>query len=140
MGHRDSSAQLGGHSGFCAADGRTAAPAPPRGFAPSRTAETQRVNAASKSIGARVLLFLLRGYMIFLSPFFGGACKFQPSCSNYAYEAIALHGPRHGTLLAMKRLLRCRPFTVGGFDPVPEPESFERERLGTTEDRREPIQ
>jgi uncharacterized protein len=59
--------------------------------------------------------------MIFFSPFFGGACKFQPSCSHYAYEAILLHGVRRGTLLAMKRLLRCRPFTVGGFDPVPEP-------------------
>jgi uncharacterized protein len=68
-----------------------------------------------------VLLFLLRCYMIFFSPLFGGACKFQPSCSNYAHEAILRHGARRGTVLAMKRLLRCRPFTLGGFDPVPEP-------------------
>jgi uncharacterized protein len=66
------------------------------------------------------LLLLLRFYMALLSPFFGGACKFHPSCSNYAYEAIALHGARRGVVLALKRLLRCRPFTKGGFDPVPD--------------------
>jgi uncharacterized protein len=69
-----------------------------------------------------VLLFCIRAYMILLSPFFGGACKFHPSCSNYAYEAIARHGARRGVVLAVKRLLRCRPFTMGGFDPVPVPE------------------
>jgi uncharacterized protein len=67
-----------------------------------------------------LLLLLLRFYMLLLSPFFGGACKFHPSCSNYAYEAIALHGARRGVVLALKRLLRCRPFTKGGFDPVPD--------------------
>ncbi len=76
----------------------------------------------ANSAGAFALLFLVRCYMIFLSPFFGGACKFQPSCSNYAYQAIARHGARRGFVLAAKRLLRCRPFTMGGFDPVPEPE------------------
>jgi len=73
-------------------------------------------------LGACTLLFLLRCYIVFFSPFFGGACKFQPSCSNYAYEAIQLHGAWRGFVLAMKRLLRCRPFTVGGFDPVPQPD------------------
>jgi len=58
--------------------------------------------------------------MMLLAPFVGGACKFYPSCSNYAYEAVARHGARQGSLLAVKRLLRCRPFTQGGFDPVPE--------------------
>jgi uncharacterized protein len=62
----------------------------------------------------------LRCYQIFLGPFLGGACKFYPSCSNYAFQAIERHGARRGTLLAMKRLGRCRPFTKGGFDPVPE--------------------
>jgi uncharacterized protein len=74
----------------------------------------------AKSAAAWLLLALVRIYMILLSPFFGGACKFYPSCSNYAYEAIAQHGARRGLLLAMKRLGRCRPFTRGGFDPVPE--------------------
>jgi putative membrane protein insertion efficiency factor len=67
-----------------------------------------------------LLLGLVRGYIIFLSSFLGGACKFYPSCSNYAYEAIARHGARRGLVLAMKRLGRCRPFTKGGFDPVPD--------------------
>jgi putative membrane protein insertion efficiency factor len=59
-------------------------------------------------------------YQVFLSPFFGGACKFYPSCSNYAYQAIARHGARRGFVLAFGRLLRCRPFSKGGFDPVPD--------------------
>jgi uncharacterized protein len=71
-------------------------------------------------LGAWTLLFLLRLYMVLLSPFVGGACKFYPSCSNYAYEAVARHGARRGSVLAIRRLLRCRPFTQGGFDPVPE--------------------
>jgi uncharacterized protein len=72
------------------------------------------------SPGAWLLLLFVRIYMVLLSPFFGGACKFYPSCSNYAHEAIARHGARRGVLLAVKRLLRCRPFTKGGFDPVPD--------------------
>jgi putative membrane protein insertion efficiency factor len=67
-----------------------------------------------------LLLLFVRFYQIFFSPFLGGACKFYPSCSCYAQEAIAMHGARRGAWLAMKRLGRCRPFTKGGFDPVPE--------------------
>jgi uncharacterized protein len=59
-------------------------------------------------------------YRIFLSTFFGGSCKFYPSCSVYAQEAIARHGAQRGSWLALERLLRCRPFTKGGFDPVPD--------------------
>ena len=81
------------------------------------------MKSLAESAGGFALLFFIRCYMIFLSPFFGGACKFHPSCSNYAYEAIARHGARRGLALAAKRLLRCRPFTVGGFDPVPEAQS-----------------
>ena len=71
-----------------------------------------------KSAAAWTLLLLVRIYITFLSPFFGGACRFHPSCSNYAAEAIALHGARRGTSLALRRLLRCNPFNKGGFDPV----------------------
>ncbi len=74
------------------------------------------------------MLLFVRFYQIFLSPFFGGACKFYPSCSKYGYEAIARHGARRGSVLAMKRLLRCRPFTKGGYDPVPEAWSEYEER------------
>ena len=73
-----------------------------------------------KSAAAWTLLLLVRIYITFLSPFFGGACRFHPSCSNYAAEAIALHGACRGTSLALRRLLRCNPFNKGGFDPVPD--------------------
>jgi len=73
-----------------------------------------------KSAGSWLLLGFVRCYQVFLGPFLGGACKFYPSCSNYAYQAIEQHGARRGTVLAMKRLGRCRPFTKGGFDPVPD--------------------
>jgi putative membrane protein insertion efficiency factor len=66
------------------------------------------------------MLLLVRLYITFLSPFFGGACRFHPSCSNYAAEAITRHGARRGLSLALRRLLRCNPFTKGGFDPVPD--------------------
>ncbi|HUJ30795.1 MAG TPA: membrane protein insertion efficiency factor YidD [Candidatus Acidoferrum sp.] len=82
------------------------------------------MNKRAQSPGSWVLLAFVRFYIVFLSPFFGGACKFYPSCSNYAREAIAMHGARRGMALAAKRLLRCRPFTKGGFDPVPEPEEY----------------
>jgi putative membrane protein insertion efficiency factor len=75
----------------------------------------------ARSVGAWILLALIQLYKIFLSPFFGGACKYYPSCSNYAQEAVQKHGARRGAWLALKRLGRCRPFVKGGFDPVPEP-------------------
>jgi uncharacterized protein len=78
------------------------------------------VTSRTKSVAAWTLLLLVRFYITFMSPFFGGACRFHPSCSNYAYEAIARHGARRGLSLAVKRLLRCSPFTKGGFDPVPD--------------------
>ena len=74
----------------------------------------------TKAVGAWWLLAFVQFYKIFVSPFLGGACKFYPSCSNYAQEAIELHGARRGAWLALKRLGRCRPFTKGGFDPVPD--------------------
>jgi len=73
-----------------------------------------------RSAGKWTLLLFVRFYQVFLSPFFGGACKFYPSCSRYGYEAIARHGAWRGSVLALKRLLRCRPFTKGRFDPVPD--------------------
>ena len=73
-----------------------------------------------KRLPAVFLLALVRFYIVVLSPFFGGTCKFYPSCSNYAYEAIARHGGRRGFVLAARRLLRCHPFTRGGVDLVPD--------------------
>ena len=66
-----------------------------------------------------VFLFLIRCYQVTLSPFLGGACRFQPTCSNYGLEAIARFGAWRGGWLTLKRLLRCRPFGPSGYDPVP---------------------
>ncbi|MFZ0639366.1 MAG: membrane protein insertion efficiency factor YidD [Candidatus Acidiferrales bacterium] len=79
-----------------------------------------------RGISRWLALASVRVYQIFLGPFFGGGCKFQPSCSAYAYEAIERFGARQGARLAIGRLMRCRPFSKGGYDPVPE-ESSERE-------------
>lgn len=132
MGHRDSPARLGRHHGTFGIDGRPASDsASGENFAgsprvdlsvnrDSRRFEARTGRVHTRSAGAWVLLFLVRFYITFLSPFFGGSCKFYPSCSNYAFEAIATYGAGRGFLLAMKRLWRCRPFTKGGFDPVPD--------------------
>ncbi len=120
MGHRHSSAQLGGDGEFFSTHRRTAEAVSARALAPGGAREAGGIGAHAKSAAAWVLLLVVRCYIAFLSPFFGGACKFHPSCSNYAHEAIARHGARRGSVLALKRLLRCRPFTRGGFDPVPE--------------------
>ena len=73
----------------------------------------------------RALLALLSFYRRWLSPALHaispGGCKFQPTCSEYAATAIATHGPLRGSTLAFWRLLRCHPFSRGGFDPVPPP-------------------
>ena len=64
------------------------------------------------------VLFLLRGYKRFLSPLLPPACRFSPTCSEYAYEAVARYGVWKGFYLAGARILRCNPFCKGGFDPV----------------------
>lgn len=69
--------------------------------------------------GARVLLVALEAYRVTLSPLLGGHCRYLPSCSIYAEEAIRRHGARAGLSLALRRVLRCHPFHRGGFDPVP---------------------
>lgn len=62
---------------------------------------------------------LIRGYQRFLSPMFPPSCRFTPSCSQYALEAVTRYGLLRGTWLGARRLLRCHPFHPGGFDPVP---------------------
>ena len=66
-----------------------------------------------------VLLLLLRAYKLGISPFMGQNCRFYPSCSDYAAEAIRLHGAARGSLLAARRLCKCHPWHPGGSDPVP---------------------
>src|SRR5699024_8838242 len=66
-----------------------------------------------------LLLALIRAYRYLLSPWIGGQCRFEPTCSIYAMQAIELDGPWRGSWLALQRLLRCHPFWRGGRDPVP---------------------
>lgn len=66
----------------------------------------------------KMLIALVRGYQLFISPLFPPSCRFTPSCSQYAIEAISMHGPVRGLYLALRRVLRCHPFHPGGFDPV----------------------
>jgi putative membrane protein insertion efficiency factor len=67
----------------------------------------------------QALVGLIRGYQKFISPGLPPACRFYPSCSQYAIEAIARHGALRGSWLATRRLARCHPFHPGGVDPVP---------------------
>lgn len=74
---------------------------------------------ASCSLPQGLLLLAVEAYRVTLSPLLGGHCRYEPSCSRYAEEAIARHGAAAGMRLALGRLLRCHPFRPGGFDPVP---------------------
>lgn len=67
-----------------------------------------------------VLLWMIRYYQWFLSPLKPFRCRFYPTCSAYAFQAIRQHGALRGGLLALHRVLRCHPFCLGGYDPVPE--------------------
>ena len=69
---------------------------------------------------ARVLMALVRGYRLLLSPWLGSSCRFEPTCSHYALQALQCHGAARGSLLSAARVLRCHPFCAGGHDPVPE--------------------
>ena len=66
-----------------------------------------------------IILGLIEGYRRFVSPLLPASCRYIPTCSQYALEAVKRFGARRGFLLAMRRLLRCNPFAQGGYDPVP---------------------
>ncbi len=69
------------------------------------------------------LILLVRGYQFFISPYFPTSCRYYPTCSHYALEAIKIHGAFKGTGLAAWRILRCHPWSAGGEDPVPAKKS-----------------
>lgn len=76
------------------------------------------------NISSKTLTLAIKGYQYLLSPMlrqlFGGGCRFHPSCSCYALEAIQSHGCLKGSFLTFKRIMRCHPWHPGGIDPVPE--------------------
>jgi putative membrane protein insertion efficiency factor len=66
-----------------------------------------------------VLIGLLKAYRAVISPLYGDVCRYYPSCSAYALEAVSRHGAARGTVLTVRRLVRCHPWAAGGLDPVP---------------------
>ncbi|MDO4742605.1 MAG: membrane protein insertion efficiency factor YidD [bacterium] len=72
-----------------------------------------------------LLIKIIKIYQKVISIHFPGCCRFKPTCSQYCIEAITLHGVFKGLFLSIKRIIRCHPFSKGGFDPVPEPKKPE---------------
>ncbi len=67
----------------------------------------------------KIIVLIIRFYQYFLSPWLGSRCRYYPTCSQYAIEAVTLHGPIRGLWFALKRIGRCHPWHDGGHDPVP---------------------
>jgi len=72
---------------------------------------------------AKLLMLLIRGYRLFLSPWLGSSCRFEPTCSVYALQALDRFGAAKGSYLMLRRIGRCHPWCDGGLDPVPEKSS-----------------
>jgi putative membrane protein insertion efficiency factor len=69
----------------------------------------------------KLLILLVKGYRLMLSPWLGSSCRFTPTCSAYALEALEIHGAAKGSYLTVRRLSRCHPWCAGGHDVVPQP-------------------
>ena len=78
------------------------------------------MDSLTLTLSQRVLLAAIRGYQLFFSQMYTGSCRFVPSCSAYAAEAVQRHGVIRGSVLSLRRLARCRPLAKHGFDPVPQ--------------------
>jgi putative membrane protein insertion efficiency factor len=83
-----------------------------------------------QKVAILALQALIRGYQLVLSPLFPPSCRYLPSCSDYAVEAIGRHGAIVGVGLAVRRLARCHPWGSSGYDPVPDPRGSDRLRPG----------
>jgi putative membrane protein insertion efficiency factor len=86
-----------------------------------------------------ILIVFIKLYRRILSPILPGACRFTPTCSEYAIQALTRFGAIRGSLLMVWRILRCNPFCRGGYDPVPERFTFKRQGLNKTNEN-EPVE
>lgn len=102
-------------------------------FAPTATGPFSDNPSATRSTPVKVALTMLRTYKMYVSPWFAGSCRYVPTCSVYAYEAIERFGVLRGSWMGLKRLLRCHPLTRRfGYDPVPgNPEAVVSQPAGT---------
>ena len=85
-----------------------------------------------------VLIGLLKAYRAVISPLYGQVCRYHPSCSAYALEAVTEHGALRGSWLALRRLLRCHPWAAGGYDPVPARREVDSQSSESSEQARLP--
>lgn len=90
------------------------------------------------AVPQRSLMALVRAYRFFLSPWLGSACRFEPTCSAYALQALAQHGAAAGSYLTLRRLGRCHPWCAGGHDPVPAQPGGLFTRLSTSREKTSP--
>lgn len=88
----------------------------------------------------RLLITLVKGYRLVLSPWLGSSCRFTPTCSAYSLEALERHGAAWGTYLTAARIARCQPWCAGGHDPVPEqaPRLFSRWTTSPQQQKKSP--
>jgi putative membrane protein insertion efficiency factor len=93
------------------------------------------MRSALLALPQRLLMGLVRAYRFFFSPWLGSACRFEPTCSAYALQALERHGALAGSNLTLRRLARCHPWCAGGHDPVPEQASGIFTRLFTSSSR-----
>ncbi|MCA2983216.1 MAG: membrane protein insertion efficiency factor YidD [Gemmatimonas sp.] len=104
----------------CASSPRpTTVTLPPSAESWSRPSASCSSGSGKPGVVRQLFILLVRGYQVALSPIFGGACRYYPSCSAYAIEALEKHGAWRGGWMALRRIGRCHPFRPGGFDPVP---------------------
>ena len=78
----------------------------------------KRIAGFVRGLLKKIIILLIRGYQIFISPIMPGKCRFYPTCSTYFVQAVEKYGPFTGSLLGIKRLLKCHPFHEGGYDPL----------------------
>jgi len=83
--------------------------------------------SASARLLAKPLIWVVKFYQLAISPWLGGNCRYQPTCSSYAIEALETHGVRRGSWLAVRRMSRCHPWGGSGYDPVPPVNADNRE-------------